>query len=193
MITTFAAFAVIVGGILLVLARLLHGRLSSKELWQIVSCGAIFTLFGPVGEVAVGSFYTAIFGHHLWDYQLWPVHDGYTSLIAPFIWFLGGMELAIMLHFIRRVRSKLLHVVWVTIDILVFELVLNIGFWMISGERLFYYTPSDLGHFSSLQTLPFYAVAAVVAMKSIDVTKDHRKFWIAMNMAMAFIFVYLAR
>lgn len=149
--------------------------------------------FGPLGEIFVGSFYQLVFEQPLWQYQIFPVHHGYTSLIAPFIWAIAGAEFHTLYPVLKkRVRQPLVMYALIACEILIVELLLNVSAHIFLGTQLFYYIPGDLGHYSSLQTLPFYFLAGLVMVRATRYMKPHPNFFAASCVGMAFVVVYLA-
>lgn len=123
-------------------------------------------MMGPVGELLVGSLYQGLFGQMLWRYEVLPIHHGYTSLIAPIIWALGGLEFWLATQLLGKRNLGRWKYGVLIVDTLLYEVLLNLSFLLVSGGLLFYYIPGDLGHVSSLQTLPFYLVLAVTAWRA---------------------------
>ena len=63
--------------------------------------------------------------------------------------------------------------IFLAVDILIVELLLNIGLVLAFGQMIFRYTPGDLLHFSSLQTLPFYFIAGLVFTGAFKILKPN--------------------
>lgn len=79
---------------ILTIAFLLTGgkfkKINFKLLFLYV---AFMAMLGPIGEIFVGTFYEAFVGQPLWQYQILPTHNTYTSLYAPVIWGISGVLL----------------------------------------------------------------------------------------------------
>lgn len=149
---------------------------------------------GPIGEIIVGTFYNSIVGHPLWQYQFLPIHNGYTSYYAPVIWGLSGFGLFITQVILRFGRKYNLYgrSAITMIETISVETVINLSFLALSGSLLFYYAPAELGHVTSLQTLPFYFLLGLVIEKSI---KRFMNDWLYFNLmfcGLIFVTVYLA-
>lgn len=137
---------------------------------------SFMAMFGPMGEILVGTLYQAVFGHALWQYEVYPIHHGYTSLYAPFIWAICGLQMWLMAPLMAQIKDSVRRYTVMAIDILAIEIMINALFLLSIGQMIFYYTPGELGHFSSLQTLPFYFVASLVAVYALRVMQPHARF-----------------
>lgn len=164
--------------------------------WRMLLLYVSFlAMIGPVGEVFVGTLYQAVAGVPLWHYQFAPIHHGYTSLFAPVIWGLSGVLLYASQELLRlgKGRTQLVHGAIVMVETIAFEAILNLGFLLASGALLFYYTPGDLWHVTSLQTLPFYFLFGIVTTKAIKRFRTDWRFFSAMCLLLTVVFVYFAR
>lgn len=163
--------------------------------WRLLSLYISFlAMGGPIGEIIVGNFYYAVVGHPLWQYQVFPIHNGYTSYYAPVIWGLSGFCLFItqvLLRFGRKYniygRSAI-----TMIETISAEALINLSFLALSGSLLFFYTPGELGHVTSLQTLPFYFLLGLVIEKSIKRFVNDWLFFTLMFCGIIFTTVYLS-
>lgn len=161
--------------------------------WRLLILYTAFTaMIGPIGEVFVGTVYSLVFSEPLWQYQVLAIHNGYTSLFAPVIWGVSGVLLYVSRELLglkhsSRVRYQALVIMFETI---LFEALLNIGFLLLSGTLLFYYTPGDLAHVTSLQTLPFYFLFGLVFIKTIKRFALDPRFFTLMSLMLLIVFVY---
>ncbi len=152
-------------------------------------------MFGPLGEIIVGTLYSALFGQPLWQYRILPVHNGYTSLFAPFVWGIGGFYLYMMHEIVRRHRSisnlkaSLIHMT----EMICVEFLINLSFLLIFGTYIFYYLPGDLWHIVSIQTLPFYIAAGFVITTAIKRLRKDPVFFSVMSTGILGVVVYLTR
>ena len=121
---------------------------------------AFMAMLGPIGEVFICTIYHGLFGERLWFYQLAPIHHGYTSLYAPVIWGIYGGYLGLVEPLLRQwklLKKKYALALFISFETLVLELLFNVLHRLITGEYLFFYTPPDLWHATSVQTIPFYS------------------------------------
>lgn len=166
-----------------------------RSVWEhrseVILYMAFLAMFGPLGEIIVGTLYTAVVGYPLLQYQLYPIHHGYTSLYAPFIWAIGGLQIWVMSPLTSRIKDRVRRFTVMAIDILAVEILINTLFLLIAGQMIFYYIPSDLGHLSSLQTLPFYFIASLVIVRSLRLMRPHKGFAVAACLLVCTVIVYL--
>lgn len=164
--------------------------------WQHLWLYMVFmSMLGPVGEIFVGTMYQAVFGVPLWQYQFFPIHHGYTSLYAPVAWAVGGAALYVMrevLHLGKKANNLTQHSIG-ALEVLVSEVALNASFFVLSGHLLFYYTPGDLWHLTSVQTLPFYFLMSIVVSQAITRFKKDVKFFGVMCLCLMIVVVFMAR
>lgn len=119
------------------------------------------------GEVLIGQLHHALFDTRLWQYRVAPVHDGYTSLYNFAIWPLYGWhvylgEQALALWNPRAgVRKAVVLLKHASAGPLL-EIIANLGMLLITGRYYFYYFPGDLGHLTSMQVVPYYAVLSLL-------------------------------
>lgn len=152
-------------------------------------------MMGVFGEIFVGSIYQALFEHHLWDYTVLPVHEGLTSQYAPVIWGSCGWYLYLSHDTLRQrgiVKAKHLALIF-AFETVVLEAATNGSFKLFFGEYLFYYSPSDLWHLTSLQAMPFYLVAGYVIAIIVERYKRATNLNIFMNSYFTYVLVFLAR
>lgn len=156
---------------------------------------SFLAVFGPYGEILIGTLYTAAFGTHLWNYHVFPVHTAYTSLAAPFIWGLAG-AITYFLHARFYARSTL--TLWVlsafvAVEMLITELIINFLYHIAKGGYIFYYYPGDLLHFASLQTLPFYYLVGIAVFVGMKRFQRDPIFFSILSIAFMIVLVYIAR
>jgi len=152
-------------------------------------------MLGVFGEVFVGSVYHALFGHALWLYRVAPVHLGYTSYYAPFIWGALGFHIYLLHNYLkaRNVEATLHLALIFSLETILLEILGNGSFKLFFGHYLFYYLPGDLWHLTSLQTLPFYFPAGIIMVKAVRHFKTDPRFYSIMCLLLAFTLVYLAK
>lgn len=126
-------------------------------------------MLGPIGEIFVGTLYQAAFGQPLWQYTIFPTHNGYTSLYAPVIWGISGVFLYCFHEAfgVFKKKPQWVQLVSRTFETITFEALLNVSFFVVSGALIFYYLPGDLFHITSLQTLPLYFILSIILMKTM--------------------------
>ena len=150
-------------------------------------------MIGPFGEILVGTFYELIIGHPLWQYQIMPTHNTYTSLYAPIIWGIAGVVLYFSNELLKvwAEKHKLQKALFFMVETILVEVLLNLTFLVLAGGLIFYYLPGDLLHVTSFQTLPFYFILGVGTMVSIKRMRKHPGYFSALCILLMCITVYL--
>ena len=174
-IASLGIYTLLLVVVTLLVVWLVTNKKSVKVSTKHLVLGAILmSALGPLGEIFVGTVYQYVAGFPLWQYQIFPVHHAYTSLYAPVIWAIGGVELCLMDAYLRgKTASRMWRHIFLAVDILIVELLINIGLVLAFGQMIFRYTPGDLLHFSSLQTLPFYFIAGLVFTGAFKILKPN--------------------
>lgn len=122
---------------------------------------SIFCLFGVAGEIFVNTLYTYIFHTPLWEYRLFPAHNGDVSYFFIFVWGeLGFYKYINDTAFHRFTPDQ--HIVPGLImgsEAILLEILYNGLFLLLFGSYIFYYLPGNVSifsHLSCLQVIPFY-------------------------------------
>lgn len=154
-------------------ASLWYGKFISVDWRKLFLYITIFSLFGVVGEIFVNTLYGHFFGERLWEYHLYPVHDGHISKMFIFVWGSLGVykylsEIAFSkFRLYKKERAGLI----MSLEAIFLELWYNVTFFILFGGYIFYYFPANLGplsHFSCLQVLPFYFIFGFLVMKIVS-------------------------
>lgn len=131
----------------------------------------IFSLFGVVGEVFVNTLYLELMGSPLWEYRLFPAHNGNISYFFLFIWgSLGVYKYFSDYFFIKKPLSEFKAGIVMGTEAVFLELIYNGTYRLIFGDYIFYYLPANLGplsHLSCLQVIPFYFIVGFIVNKLI--------------------------
>jgi hypothetical protein len=139
-------------------------------------------LIASIFEVALGSLHTQIFGWRMWEYRVLPNHGGYGSYLGPLFWPWYGFHLYLF-HQVLQIRKRPLSKTTFLkgtcsgLDGPLLELLANGLFILFSGGFLFYYTPSDLGHLSSLSVMPHYVIGGVILAYVLKFLNNAKKNW----------------
>jgi hypothetical protein len=156
---------------------------------------ATIALIGLFGEIFLDTVYNFFAGRPLWYYQIAPLHGGYTSSFAIVAWGLYGFHFYLLhdsLHAKWRI-SKTKHLAFIiAIEALVVEALLTLSAKLVFGKYLYYYTPSDLWHVTSLQNMPFYFIFAIVALKTLRRARQDPKFFTVMSGFLLLVLVWTA-
>lgn len=185
------AFIVVWCILLTFVSRIFLKRSIWKDRRQVLLYMSFMAMFGPIGEVVVGTLYQAAFGAMLWRYELFPVHHGYTSLYAPFIWAICGLQMWLMAPLMERIKDKVRRYTVMAIDLLALTIMINATFLLITGQMIIFFTSGELGHFSSLQMLPVYFLFAIGAVHSLHILRPNTRFNTIACLAVSWVLVYL--
>lgn len=134
----------------------------------------LYMLFGPTGEEVVNSMWRLVTGASLWEYRLYPLHGGDISVFFFQVWGIFG--------FYTYLRAKVFPMfeqggrIAITLllgfEAIFLELLVNIPYYAIFGDYIFYYFPENLGvfsHFSCLQVIPFYIMIGLTARRLVHI------------------------
>ena len=154
------------------LGSLLVRRWIRIELYSLALSMAVAFLVAIVCEVYLGKLYYLLMGKPLWQYRVWPIHDGYTSVLNFIIWPVYGYYVY-FLHQVLHTRRVVIRPAWLKgvasgIDGPLLEILANGFFLLFYGTFYFYYLPGDLRHFTSVQVVPLYMVMGVILSLLLD-------------------------
>lgn len=139
-------------------------------------------LIASIFEVALGNLHTQLFGWRLWEYRVFPNHDGYGSYLGPLFWPWYGFHLYLF-HQVLQIRKQYLFKTTFLkgacsgLDGPLLELLANGLFLLFSGGFLFYYTPSDLGHLTSISVMPHYMIGGIILAYALKFLSRAEKHW----------------
>ena len=95
-------YGALVGVVLFyLLASLLTLRWLRINAYELALSMATAFLVAIVCEVYLGKLYYLFAGKPLWQYRVWPIHDGYTSAVNFIVWPVYGYYLY-CLHQVRN-------------------------------------------------------------------------------------------
>lgn len=170
----------------------LYARTWLKVRREAIAYVAAAVLIGVLGEVFVETLYNAVFGQPLWHYQFLPVHHTYTSLFSIVWWSMYGMHL----YWVRKTLDKKFGQLtkWklatvFAVESLSLETFANLVWLGTFGYLIYYYTPTDLWHVTTLVNVPCYfgaAWAMIVAVK-----RFRSDLWFFATMSALIVLVFL--
>ncbi len=188
----FLVYLGIVAAVIYGFAYLFKHHTQLKDYKGALLAFSFMAMFGPVGEILVGNTYHLLTGTYLWQYQIYPIHGGYTSLIAPAMWGVSGLYIHLFWGRIGQIGYRLVRYTVASADIIAGEVMFNgLYFLLTGGKYVFYYQPPDLLHFSSLLTIPFYIVAAFAIMRALKYSAAHKRFYSVLFLFVSVVVVYL--
>lgn len=173
--------------------------LISKKIINIKIKKAFFysgmlTMMGPFGEVVINSFCQAVFGSTLWEYRVYPIHDGYTSKYSFFIWTIYGFYLYLLKEesgLFKRLKHTRTKALTMAVDAIFIEILFNIVSIYFLGTYIFYYFPNDLWHLTTLVVIPFYYLAGLVVFKTLSHCYRNPIYFGIMGYLISFTFLFL--
>lgn len=146
-------------------------RLEARPLAYTV---VMFMLFGAAGEEVVNTAWRAVFGSPLWQYRLYPTQDGDISYFFFQVWGLFGFYTYLRTRAFPAFGHSggAFKAVVFGIEAIALELAVNVPYYALFGDYIFYYYPENLGpfsHFSCLQVIPFYMAVAFASRRLVAV------------------------
>jgi hypothetical protein len=164
-----------------VLASLLSRRWIKIDAYQLLLFMSVAFLVAIVCEVYLGKLYQLVVGRPLWQYRVWPIHDGYTSALNFIIWPVYGYYWY-FLHHVLQQRRLLFRRSWMNgissgIDGPLLEILANGFFLLFYGTFYFYYLPDDLRHYTSVQVVPLYMVMGICLALIIEYLQARPRRW----------------
>lgn len=141
-------------------------------------------LIGVFGEVFVETIYNAIFGQPLWYYQFLPTHNAYTSYFSVVLWAMYGLhiywvDITLKEKYGKLKKWKLASVF--AVESLLLETFANLVWLAAFGYLIYYYTPGDLWHVTTLVNIPCYFAASLAMIVTIKRFKRSPYFFASMS------------
>jgi hypothetical protein len=168
-------------GVFYLLGSLLLRRWIRIDTYQLLLSMALAFLVAIVCEVYLGKLYYLASGKPLWQYRVWPIHDGYTSALNFIIWPVYGYYVYFM-HLVLSERRIRIRPYWLQglasgLDGPLLEILANGFFLLFYGTFYFYYLPGDLRHFTSVQVVPLYMVMGIILTLLLEYVKNRPRCW----------------
>ena len=151
------------------------------DVYQLALAMTVAFLVAIVCEVSLGKLYFLAVGEPLWQYRVWPIHDGYTSVLNFIIWPVYGYYLYFLHHVLqaKRVefRPRWLGGLASGIDGPLLEILANGFFLLFYGTFYFYYLPADMKHLTSVQVIPLYMVMGIILSLVLEYLRERPRTW----------------
>lgn len=159
--------------------------------WRLVlSYFILGSWFGMFGELFLFKIVDWTFHAPIWEYRLFPIHNGITSSFGPIMW--GNAAVYICYHknyqLKPKKRSLLASFALESSYLLVFELIFNFLAYFIFNDYFFYYFVPDLWHWSSFTNMPFWWVGYQIMVKYSKVMYKQEK----LNLLIAIMMIVIA-
>ena len=151
------------------------------DLYQLALAMTVAFLVAIVCEVYLGKAYFLVMGEPLWQYRVWPIHEGYTSVLNFIIWPVYGYYLY-FLHQVLQAKRVALRPSWLHglasgFDGPLLEILANGFFLLFYGTFYFYYLPDDMKHLTSIQVIPLYMIMGVILALVLDHMRTRPRDW----------------
>ena len=172
----------LVGALLFyLLGSLLVRRWIRIDPYSLALSMSVAFLVAIVCEVYLGKLYYIVVGEPLWQYRVWPIHDGYTSVLNFIIWPVYGYYIY-FLHQVLHARRVVIRPAWLKgiasgVDGPLLEILANGFFLLFYGTFYFYYLPGDMRHYTSVQVVPLYMVMGVILTLLLDYLLERPRRW----------------
>lgn len=189
---TLSLFAIFWLVISYAVARVIYPKISiqwPKLILHIVTLSAL----GLVGETAIDFTYNLFFQSPLWQYHIYPIHHDFTSLYAIFMWGVAGANIYFIREILRHKKITSIHkqAFIIAIESWIFETVINISFWLLFKEYIFYYLPGEFMHFTSIQVLPLYWIVSYILLAIFKRFEKDTWFYIVFCMAIGWMMAFV--
>jgi uncharacterized membrane protein len=151
------------------------------DCYELLLAMAVAFVVAIVCEVCLGKLYYLVFGDLLWQYRVWPIHDGHTSVLNFIIWPIYGYYWYFLGH-ILHTKNITFKRTWTKglasgVDGPLLEILANGFFLLFYGTFYFYYLPGDLRHYTSIQVVPLYMVMGVILALLLEHMKARPRRW----------------
>jgi hypothetical protein len=151
------------------------------DVYRLLSCMAAAFLVAILCEVYLGKLYYLLSGKPLWQYRVWPIHDGFTSALNFIIWPVYGYYVY-FLHHILHEKKIVIQPQWLGgiasgIDGPLLEILANGFFLLFYGTYYFYYLPGDMRHYTSVQVVPLYMVMGIILSLLLGYLEGRPRSW----------------
>lgn len=148
---------------------------------------------GVYGEIFLDTVYNFFVGNPLWQYNILPIHNGYTSAYAPIVWGIFGFHVYLLHDTLKDkwsiTRARYLALI-LSFEALVLEAILTISSKFLLGNFMYYYFPGDLWHVSSFQNIPFYFICGVLIVWTMRRFKKDPVFFSLMCAFLTLVIVF---
>lgn len=176
LVLRYAIFTVVWAVIIYLLNCAVARRWLRIDVKIAAAYAAAVAVIGVFGEIFLDTIYHAVAARPLWWYNLLPIHGGYTSAYAPVVWGLFGFHCYLLHDTLAKkwhITNKYKIALVLSLEALVLEAALTLSAVPVFGTLLYYYTPGDLWHVTSLQNIPFYYICGlVIAITTKRVRRD---------------------
>ncbi len=164
------------------LSSLLVKQWVRLDIYQLFLFMAATFLIAIVGEVVLGKLYYLVMGKPLWQYHVWPIHDGYTSALNFITWPVYGFY-QYCLHHVLTAQKRQLRAYWLVglasgLDGPILEILAN-GFFLLFHQTFYFYDlPNDMRHYTSIQVVPLYMIGGMILTLILKQLRERPPSWL---------------
>jgi hypothetical protein len=195
MVTNLIIFFLYLATVIYFAGFALTNKSTQIRIKEVYLYSGTLALIGCISEVAINSFCRTAFDTSLWIYQITPIHRGDTSIFAFFQWSLYGYHLYYVQKKLQSYKFKHEEYIFafvLSIDALLLEAFVNISSLFFLNSFVFYYTPGDMGHLTTVFVFPFYLLGGAILIGIFNRFLKDPLFFGTLSYSIAFIFVFLA-
>ena len=131
----------------------------------------------------------------LWVYQIFPIHNGDTSLYSfLFIWPVYGFHIYLFqkkFPIFTDKTKQYFAAACIALDAVLLEFLINLSSIIVFSRFIFFYLPGDMYHFTTLFVLPFYFLGGLVIVKTMRRFIKEPVFFGILSFLVSFVFVFL--
>ena len=153
--------------------RLCRGALAT-DIQGIALLASLVFVAAVLCEASINPIYERFFEDKLWEYRLFPLHDGNVSALALLVWTSYGVHLYFLNQSlngwnIADAYRNLFKAVIIGVEApLIWEVTGNGFFLLLLDEYYAYYLPGDVFHLTSLRVIPVYIVCVYMGLYIYD-------------------------
>ncbi len=153
-------------GIIYIANCLIAQRLISIAFRKLGLYTLTMAALGLFGELVFDTVYKLVCGEPLWIYEVFPIHNNYTSLYSLFLWGAMGLHLYLLHETLAHRCITALHVLATFFcgEAILLEALVNLSHLAMFGTYIFYYLPGDLWHVTSFRAFPLYLLAGFITV-----------------------------
>jgi len=176
-------FAAVFPGCSFLINRRLCGGTLVTDLRGIALLSGLVFVIAMCCEATINPVYEYFHERKLWEYRLFPLHDGNLSALAVLVWTSYGVHLYFLNQYLDRLfAGKRRRVLYKGMLIgaeapLLWEVLGNGFFLLLVGEYYAYYNPGELFHLTSLQVVPIYMVCVTIGLLVYEWVKRQDLGW----------------
>lgn len=192
MLVTGVGFALLFPAVSFLVNRRLCGGTLSIDIPGVALLASLVFLAAILCEASINPLYEHLFHDKLWEYRLFPLHDGNVSALAVAIWTSYGVHLYFLDQSLNNRLSgngyrNLLKAAIIGIEApLLWEVTGNGFFLLLLNEYYAYYLPGEIFHLTSLRVIPVYILCIYLGLLVYERLRLYaRNIWLSAGIFLA--------